>query len=1006
MRERSAPTVTRYGVAVASMFAATVLRLVLNPVLANRFPFATVFFGVLLSAWFGGFGPALLASALGGIFSAWFLLPPQYTLIVQGSENQLGLVLYFAVSIGLAFIGGAMHAARRRAEANAVEAGAQREQFRVTFESIGDAVITTDMRGRLTSMNSVAVELTGWSADGAIGRPLEEVFRIINEQTGAAATNPVDTVLAEGRMVGLANHTVLIARNGSARPIDDSAAPIRNREGAVVGVVLVFRDVTESRRANERLRDSEKELGDFFDNANVGLHFVGPDGIVLRANQAELEMLGYAPDEYVGRHISEFHVDQEVIADILQRLAAGETLHGRPARLRCKDGSIKDVLINSSVRWEHGRFVHTRCFTLDVTARRRAEETQALLAAVVESSEDAIITKTLGGVITSWNAGAERLFGYTAAEAIGRPITMIIPPDRQGEESAILQGLSAGQRTEHFETVRIAKDGRRVDLSLTVSPVRDPSGRFIGASKVARDVTARKRTEQALHEGEERFRSFASNAPAAIFIKDLEGRYTLANPLACEALGRPDAVVGLTDHDLLPQPVADELRRRDAAVIASGRPIESEEVISRPGYERRFLSVKFPLFGAAGPIAVCGVAIDITDRKGAEEALRVADKRKDAFLATLAHELRNPLAPIRNSLEIMKRVGGDARLLHEAQGVIDRQMTHFERLVDDLVDVARISHDQLELRRERVDLSSVVQQAVETCRPLAEASRLDLTVTLAAQPIRLDADPVRLAQVFSNLLNNACKYTAAGGRISIDARREGADAVVSIRDTGVGIPADMLSGVFDMFTQLGQLPERAQSGLGIGLTLVRRLVEMHGGSVEAHSEGRGSGSEFVVRVPLTTGRTESPPVPAPAVEAPPFRRRVLIVDDNVDAAESLSTLLQIDGHETRIAHDGAAAVGAAESFRPDVVLLDIGLPKLSGHDVARQIRAQTWGKEMVLVALTGWGQDEDRHRSWQTGFDHHMVKPVDMATLMRVLASPRGDASGAPGTVSRSRNSG
>lgn len=986
MAERRSTTVVRYTVAVVSICLATVLRVYLDPTLGDRFPFATLFFAVLVSAGVGGFGPALLASALGSLLAAWYLLPPGYSLAMQDGADQAGIILYVAVSLGIALIGGAMRRARRRAEVGAANLAAQREELRVTLESIGDAVVTTDIDGRVTSMNKVASELTGWRAEETSGRPLDEVVRIVNEDTGEPSVNPVRRVLAEGRVVGLANHTLLIARDGSMRPIDDSAAPIRDRNGTVTGVVLVFRDASESRQAHERLLASERELSDFFENANVALHFVGPDGIILRANQAELDMLGYSREEYLGHPIAEFHADAEVIADILDRLGSAETLHGYPARLRCKDGSIKDVVINSSVCRENGRFLHTRCFTLDVTTRRRVEEAQALLAAVVESSDDAIISKALDGHIVSWNAGAERLFGYSATEAIGQSMDLIIPPERRTEEDEVSQRLLNGERIEPFETVRRTRGGHLVDVSVRMSPICDASGRIVGVSRVSRDITARKRTERAVRESEERFRALATNAPAAIFIKDLAGRYTLANPLACEALGRPGDAVGLTDHDMLPAPVADDLRRRDSQVIAGGQALESEEVIRRPGYDRRFLSVKFPLFSGERPVGVCGVAIDITDRKRAEEAVVAADRRKDAFLATLAHELRNPLAPLRNSIEIMKRADGDGTLVARAQATMDRQMSHLERLVDDLVDIARISRDQIELRREHVDLASVIHHAVETCRPLAEAHQLQLDVSPAPDPIHLDADPVRLAQVFSNLLNNSCKYTQAGGRIDIAWRRDGGDAVISVRDTGFGIPTDMLTSIFEMFTQFGEAPEATRAGLGIGLTLVRRLVEMHGGTVVAHSDGPGHGSEFVVRIPLLADPIK-PPAPPPPEPTAAIRRRVLVVDDNVDAAESLATLLEMSGHEAHLAHDGAQGLTVAEHLRPDVILLDIGLPKMNGHDVARRIRAAGWGREMVLVALTGWGQEEDRRRSRDVGFDHHLVKPVDVAALMRLLGT-------------------
>jgi PAS domain S-box-containing protein len=376
----------------------------------------------------------------------------------------------------------------------------QSDWLRVTLSSIGDAVISTDAEGRVTFLNGVAEALTGWTNAEATGRPLPEVFVIVNEGTRQPVENPALRALREGIIVGLANHTLLIARDGTERPIDDSAAPIRDDAGTILGAVLVFRDVTERRRVEATLRRKEAELTDFIENAAVGMHWVAPDGTILWANKAELDLLGYTREEYIGRHIAEFHVDRAVIDELLGRLENQEVLRGFEAKLRCKDGSIKHVVINSSGLWENGRFIHSRCFTHDVTDKRRADEAQARLAAIVESSDDAIISKTLDGTITSWNRGAERIFGYTAAEAVGRSIMLVIPRERWDEEDAILARLRRGERVEHFETVRVTKDGRLIDVSVTVSPLVDSEGRVIGASKVGRDITARKRTDEALRE--------------------------------------------------------------------------------------------------------------------------------------------------------------------------------------------------------------------------------------------------------------------------------------------------------------------------------------------------------------------------------------------------------------------------------------------------------------------------------------------------------------------------
>jgi PAS domain S-box-containing protein len=432
---------------------------------------------------------------------------------------------------------------RRRAEEQVRE---QRERLRVTLASIGDAVISTDAQGRVTFMNAVAEGLTGWPQAEALGRPLPDVFHVVNEETRRPAENPALRALREGAIVGLANSTVLVARDGTERPIDDSAAPIRDEAGERAGAVLVFRDVTERRRADELLRGKEAELRDFVENATVGLHWVGPDGTILWANRAELELLGYAREEYVGRNIVDFHVDRAVIDDILRRLLNREEVHGREARLRCKDGSVRHVLTDSSGLWEGDRFLHTRCFTHDITDRKRAEEAQARLAAIVESSDDAIVSKTLDAVITSWNQGAERLFGYTAAEAVGRPITLIIPPERLDEEPAILERLRRGQRVEHFETVRVAKDGRRIDISLTISPVRDGGGRIVGASKIARDITERKTAEAALREQARLIREVAA---AGLTIHSAGTLDSVLRVIAAEArrvLGARRAIASLT----------------------------------------------------------------------------------------------------------------------------------------------------------------------------------------------------------------------------------------------------------------------------------------------------------------------------------------------------------------------------------------------------------------------------------------------------------------------------
>jgi PAS domain S-box-containing protein len=849
---------TRFATPLVLVFTAVAIaaRWLLDPWLAESYPLVTLYGATAASVWLGGYNAGVLAAISGYLACDYLFIEPRLALGFTEASSFAGALAYAATSAIVIALGSATRSAQRQAHG-------RDELLRLTLASIGEAVITTDLSGRVTSMNTVAETLLGWTPRESRGQLLSDVFHVVDEDTRAPIENPATQVLREDRAASLAHHGVLIVKNGTQRPIDYNAASIRDEHGNIVGCILVFRDVGGRRQAERTLERSERELADFFNNAGIALHWIGPDGTVLRANRAELDMLGYTSEEYVGHHISKFHVDRDVIDDALARVFRGDPLVRFPARMRCKNGSIKKVVIDSNSLWEKGRFVHTRCFMFDVTEQKREEETRSLLAAIVAASDDAIVSKTLEGIILSWNEGAQRLFGYSPSEAVGRSIDLIIPPELRQEERQILRRIRQGERIDHFDTVRVAKDGQRLDVSLTISPVRDDSGRVVGASKVARDIS---------------------------------------------------------------------------------------------------------------------------ERKKVDAALREADRRKDEFLATLAHELRNPLAPIRHSLEILLRSEGDSRLFRHATDILGRQLSHLIRLVDDLLDVSRITRDKLHLRKTRVELASIIRHALEASRPLAERDHQTIEVTLPDQQIYLDADPVRLSQVFSNLFNNACQYTEPGGRIWLTAEREGNHVVLVVKDSGIGMPADQLDGIFEMFAQVDDESERPRRGLGIGLTLVRRLVQLHGGTVTARSEGRGLGSEFEVRLPVLNAYSElEQPPPLEAEEG--VTRRILVVDDNRDSADSIATLLQMSGHKTFMVHTGLAAVDAAERFHPDVVLLDVGLPEISGVEACRRIRSNPWGKGMIIVALTGWGQENDRRNTREAGFDAHLVKPVDYGELLQLLAA-------------------
>jgi len=372
------------------------------------------------------------------------------------------------------------------------------------------------------------------------------------------------------------------------------------------------------------------------------------------------------------------------------------------------------------------------------------------------------------------------------------------------------------------------------------------------------------------------------------------------------------------------------------------------------------------------------------------ERLRDSDRRKDEFLATLAHELRNPLAPIRNALQIIQIAGNNGPAVEQARAMMERQLGQMVRLIDDLLDVSRISRGKFELRKERIELAAAIKSAIDTAQPLIDAAGHQLMMSGSPGPVYLDADPVRLAQVFSNLLNNAAKYMERGGKIWLTVTPADGEVVVSVRDTGIGIPADALPGIFDMFSQVDHSLEKAQGGLGIGLMLVKQLLEMHGGRIEAKSEGSGKGSEFIAHLPVVnvvprrqTANTADEP------RARTLACRILVADDNRDAAESMSTVLRLMGNEVRTVHDGLQAVEEAAAFRPDLVLLDIGMPRLNGYDAARRIRAERWGKSTLIVAMTGWGQDEDKRRASEAGFDRHFTKPVDPGDIEKLIAALR-----------------
>jgi PAS domain S-box-containing protein len=598
----------------------------------------------------------------------------------------------------------------------------------------------------------------------------------------------------------------------------------------------------------------------------------------------------------------------------------------------------------------------------------------------------------LDGRITDANDTLLGMLGYAREEvAAGRlRFPDITPAEHHAADARCLAEIAATGTCSPYEKEYVRRDGTRVPVVLGAAAM--PNDRTRGPF-FALDITERKRAERELAEAHEFLHSSIDALSSHIAVLDERGVVLAVN----DAWRRFADQNNFTGHDYAVganylgacEPTDEACVDNDMVaglrgVLAGRLDLFEHEYPCHSATEHRWFVMRATRFKSPGPVRVVVAHEDVTKRKLAEEALREADRKKDEFLAILAHELRNPLAPLRTGLELVRRGAGQAE---RAWQMMERQVNQLVRLVDDLLDVSRITQGRLELRRGPVQLAAVLEGAVETARPLIDRARHDLTVALPDRSVTLDGDAARLSQVFANLLTNSAKYTPPGGRIRVSAARDPGGVSVTVSDNGVGIPPSMLPRVFEMFTQVDRTLEKTTGGLGIGLSLVKGLVEMHGGTVVAHSDGEGTGSTFTVHLPVlppsgdhATGHNGK------AAGARPPARRVLVVDDNVDAAESLAQLLQILGHDTRTAHEGEAGVEAAECFRPHLILLDIGMPRLNGYDAARRIRARPWGRSVVLVALTGWGQDDDRRRTAEAGFDHHLVKPVDPEVVVGLLA--------------------
>jgi PAS domain S-box-containing protein len=663
------------------------------------------------------------------------------------------------------------------------------------------------------------------------------------------------------------------------------------------------------------------------------------------------------------------------------------------------------LMLLAALVWQHRQ----------ATASLRRSQEQ--YRSVVENQTDLICRFLADGTVTFVNAAYCRYVERSAEELVGQKFWQVLPAYQRPISEAFLAAVTPEHPVASVEHQVAGPGGEARWIDWTERGFFDDRGRLVEFQAVGHDITDRKRSEEVVKQSEEQVRHFVRHVPAAVAMFDRDMRYLIYSPrwLTDYKLGDQD-LVGRSHYEVFPE-IPEHWKEVHRRCLAGAVAVHDDDSFVRTDGSTEWLRWEVrPWRNARNEIGgVIMFTEVITERKRAEEehrrlvaqarvaeALREVDRRKDEFLAMLSHELRNPLAPISMAIEIMRvREPADESLVW-ARDVIARQTAQLTRLVDDLLDVSRITTGKIILNRAALNLGPIVSQAVEAAQPLLTARRHHLTVDVSTEPLPIWGDGARLTQVISNLLNNAARFTADGGHIVLAVRREGARAVLSVKDDGVGIPPDMRERVFDMFTQIEWPAQRQQEGLGIGLALVKRLVEMHDGEIEARSDGPGRGSELVVRLPIAGQGEASPTQRTSAAAAGAAGRtgaaagngsrpeRILVVDDNVDAAETLSRLLRLQAHEVRVAYDGLAALAAARDMNPDVVLLDIGLPKMDGLEVAKSLRARADGPRPLLVAMTGFGQAQDRARTAAAGFDHHLTKPVDPKLLQSLMQTARG----------------
>jgi PAS domain S-box-containing protein len=927
----------------------------------------------------------------------------------------------------------------------AAESLRQRRLYETVLTNTPDLAYVFDLSHRFTYANQALLTMWGRTWEDAVGKSCLE----LGYEPWHAEMHDREIEQVVATRLPIRGEVAFVGTNGR-RHYDYIFVPVIGANGEVEAVAGTSRDVTDRKEAEKKLRESEERSAFVRRSSGVGFWYCDLPFDVLQWDNLVKAHFHLPPDAAVT--IQTFYDrihpdDREPTRRAIEQSIATRTPYKTDYRtVHPETGAVTWVrAVGRTFYADDGTPTRFDGVTLDVSEQKRAEEQQAFLIRMtdtlrplsdpveVQAEASRLLGEYLGAnrvlyfeirgdeyvIERDYTAGVQPLAGRYPVSAFGsaliRQLTSgrtVIEADATSESNrnAAEQAAFAAIQVRGHVDVPLVKDGRFVaGLTVHCSTRREWTQQEVALIESTAERTweavERVRAEVALRQSEERRRMALDAAELGAWHLDLA-----SNTLNTDERFRM-IVAGSTaeldfDQAFATVHPADQQRIREAVATATRSvnpaPYAEEYRVVHPDGSVRWVFGK----GRAScdresegrPVRLDGTVADITARKNIEHErellvgkLKDADRRKDEFLATLAHELRNPMAPMRNGLHIMRLAGSTGTIDH-VRAMLERQLTQLVRLVDDLLDVSRVTSGKLALRRDRIDLRAVIEAALETSRPVIEQAGLELVVSVPDEPIVLQGDATRLAQVVSNLLNNAAKYTPRGGHVQMHVTQLDNSAVLAVSDSGIGIPPHMLGSVFEMFTQVDRALEKKTGGLGIGLSLVKGLVEMHGGTVAARSDGEGKGSQFLVSLPLSFATTSTADASTTGESmAPSVLRRILVTDDYHDSANSLGQLFEMMGHDVCVANDGLQAVQLAESFRPNLILLDIGMPKLNGYDACSRIRQQAWGRKPFIVAMTGWGQDEDKRRSLEAGFDLHLVKPIDVAVLEELLGAQQAD---------------